>query len=204
VPRNVDLVLPIEAPAPLLRRAFRVGKPVAQARLYLAAGGMPRMTINGTAVGSPLGAGFTAYDKRVLVYAYDVTALAPAGRERPGRRTGRGWYGVTDPNEWYFHAAPWHAEPALKAQLEITYADGTRETIATGGDWQAACGPDAGRFHLPRRALRCPAAAGGLGQGRLSCGQVARARSRAGPAGTLVAANAEPIAPVETIAPVSP
>ncbi|WBY08034.1 alpha-L-rhamnosidase N-terminal domain-containing protein [Sphingomonas sp. 7/4-4] len=79
VPR-VDLVLPIEAPAPLVRRAFRLGKPIARARLYYAGAGMPRMLVNGASVSSPLGVGFTAYDKRVLTYAYDVTALLRPGR----------------------------------------------------------------------------------------------------------------------------
>ena len=77
VPR-VAFVLPIEAPAPLLRRAFAVArKPVARARLYYAGAGMPRILLNGAQIGSPLGAGFTAYDKRVLSYTYDVTA--PSG-----------------------------------------------------------------------------------------------------------------------------
>ncbi|WP_260582479.1 alpha-L-rhamnosidase N-terminal domain-containing protein [Sphingopyxis sp. PET50] len=139
--RGVDLVLPIESPAPLVRRAFRVTKPIASARLYVAGAGMPRLSINGQAVGSPLGAGFTAYDKRVLTYTHDVTALLRRGENVADAELGRGWYGLTDPNEWYFHAAPWHGEPALKAQLEIAYADGTRETVATDGSWRTVSGP---------------------------------------------------------------
>ncbi|MGH6632585.1 MAG: alpha-L-rhamnosidase N-terminal domain-containing protein, partial [Sphingopyxis sp.] len=90
---GVDLVLPIEAPAPLVRRAFRLAKPVASARLYHAGAGMPRLSINGTVVGSSLGAGFTAYDKRVLAYTQDVTALLRRGENVIGAELGRGWYG---------------------------------------------------------------------------------------------------------------
>jgi alpha-L-rhamnosidase len=201
--RNVDLVLPMEAPAPLLRRAFGVGRKVAQARLYLAAGGMPRMTINGTAVGSPLGAGYTAYDKRVLVYTHDVTALIRPGANVIGAELGRGWYGVTDPNEWYFHAAPWYAEPALKAQLEIVYADGSRETIATGGDWQAASGPTLGDSIYRGERYDARLLPAGWDKAGFRAGKWQAAREVAGPAGTLVAANSEPVAPVDTIAPVS-
>ena len=119
VPR-VAFVLPIEAPAPLLRRAFAVArKPVARARLYYAGAGMPRILLNGAQIGSPLGAGFTAYDKRVLSYTQDVTAQLRAGENVLGAELGRGWYALTDPDEWYFHAAPWRAAPAIKAQLEI-------------------------------------------------------------------------------------
>lgn len=201
---NIDLVLPIEAPAPLVRHAFRLdpGKKAIRARLYYAAGGMPRITLNGAVVGSPLGAGFTAYDKRVLAYTADVTGLLRAGQNVIGAELGRGWYGLTDPNEWYFHAAPWHAEPALKAQLEIDYADGSRQTVASGSGWQTRSGPTLGNsIHRGERydARLLPAGwdRTGTGAGWHSACVVA------GPAGKLVAANSEPIAPVETVAPVA-
>ena len=202
--RNIDLVLPIEAPAPLVRRAFQLdGRKIARARLYLAGAGMPRMVLNGTTVGSPLGAGFTAYDKRVLTYSYDVTALLRSGPNVLGAELGRGWYGLTDPNEWYFHVAPWHGEPALKAQLEIAYADGTAQTIATGSDWQTVSGPTIDdSVHRGERydARLFP---NGWDRPGFRAARWSAARIVAGPQGTLVAANVEPIAPVEAIAPVS-
>lgn len=201
---GVDLVLPIEAPAPLVRRTFRVAdRPVARARLYVAGAGMPRVVLNGAAIGSPLGEGFTAYDRRVLAYTNDVTALVRPGVNVLGAELGRGWYGLTDPNEWYFHVAPWHAEPALKAQLEIDYADGTRETIATGSDWQTMSGPtlDDSLHRGERYDARLLQA--GWDRPGFRPRRWQAARVVAGPAGTLIAANAELIAPVETIAAVS-
>ncbi len=198
VPR-VAFVLPIEAPAPLVRRSFAVArKPIARARLYYAGAGMPRVLLNGAQVGSPLGAGFTAYDKRVLSYTQDVTAQLRPGENVLGAELGRGWYALTDPDEWYFHAAPWRAAPALKAQLEIDYADGTRQTVATGGDWQAADGPT--RSDSVHRGERYDARLLPAGWDRPGF----RANWRpaaviAGPAGKLAAANAEPIEAVETI-----
>lgn len=200
---GVDLVLPIEAPAPLIRRAFRLGKPVASARLYYAGAGMPRLSINGTVVGSSLGAGYTAYDKRVLSYVHDVTALLRGGENVIGAELGRGWYGLSDPNEWYFHAAPWRAEPALKAQLEIAYADGTRQTIATDGSWRSVSGPTLNdSVHRGERydARRNPA---GWDRAGFRDRKWQAAAVVAGPAGHLTAANSEAIEPVETIVPVS-
>ncbi|MET0245793.1 MAG: family 78 glycoside hydrolase catalytic domain [Sphingomonas sp.] len=202
--KNIDLVLPIEAPAPLLRRAFQVArKPIVRARLYHAGGGMPRIVLNGSAVGAPLGAGFTAYDKRVLAYAQDVTALLRPGENVLGAELGRGWYGVSDPNEWYFHAAPWHAEPALKAQLEIDYADGSREIVATGRDWKTMSGPTLSDsvYRGERHDARLLPAGWDRAGFRASRWQAARVV--VGPAGRMVAANSELIVPVETIAPVS-
>lgn len=202
VPR-VAFVLPIETPAPLLRRAFDVArKPIARARLYHAGAGMPRIVLNGTQVGSPLGAGFTAYDKRVLSYTHDVTALLRSGENVLGAELGRGWYALTDPDEWYFHAAPWRAAPALKAQLEIDYADGTRQTIATGENWQTADGPT--RSDSVHRGERYDARALPAGWDRPGFRAKWQAAAVvAGPTGKLSAVNAEPIEAVETIHPVS-
>lgn len=200
---GVDLVLPIEAPAPLVRRAVRLAKPVASARLYYAGAGMPRLSVNGTVVGSSLGAGFTAYDKRVLAYTHDVTNLLRRGENVIGAELGRGWYGLTDPNEWYFHAAPWHAGPALKAQLEVTYTDGARETIATDGRWRTVSGPTLNdSVHRGERfdARLVPAGwdRAGFRDRKWSAAPVV-----AGPAGRIVTANSEAIEPVEDIAPVA-
>ncbi|WP_447761501.1 family 78 glycoside hydrolase catalytic domain [Sphingopyxis panaciterrae] len=198
---GIDLVLPIEAPAPLVRRAFRLSKPVASARLYHAGAGMPRLLVNSTVVGSSLGAGYTAYDKRVLSYVEDVTGLLRRGDNVIGAELGRGWYGLTDPNEWYFHAAPWHAEPALKAQLEVTYTDGTRETIATDASWRAVSGPTLNDSvhrgeRYDARLIRAGWDRAGFRDRKWQAATVVT-----GPTGQLVAANSEAIEPVETIAP---
>ena len=67
-------------PAPLLRKAFEVPSQVERARLYVAAGGWPKMTLNGQQVGGgALENGFTAYDKRVLYRTYDVTDVLREG-----------------------------------------------------------------------------------------------------------------------------
>ncbi|MDK2762284.1 MAG: family 78 glycoside hydrolase catalytic domain, partial [Sphingopyxis sp.] len=200
---GVDMVLPIEAPAPLVRRSFRLAAPVATARLYVAGAGMPRLSINGRVVSSSLGAGYTAYDKRVLTYAFDVTDLLRRGENIIGAELGRGWYGLTDPNEWYFHAAPWRAEPALKAQLEITYADGRRETIATDGAWRTMSGPTLNdSVHRGERhdARLIPT---GWDRAGYRDRKWQAAALVAGPTGRLVAANSEAIEPVETLAPVA-
>ncbi len=202
---NIDIVLPIEAPAPLVRKAFTLpAKKIAAARLYVAGAGWPRMHLNGGTVGaSAMASGFTAYDKRVLYQTYDVTDRVRAGQNVLGAELGRGWYGLTDPNEWYFDQAPWHGEPALKAQLEVTFADGSRQTIASDASWRTVSGPT--RNDSVHRGERYDARLlptgwdkpGFAGKGWTAARQVE------GPKGLLQAANVEPIAPVEQLAPVS-
>ncbi|HVT35006.1 MAG TPA: alpha-L-rhamnosidase N-terminal domain-containing protein, partial [Nevskiaceae bacterium] len=136
-----DIVLPIAAPAPLLRREFALDDQPVSARLYVAAGGLPRLLLNGAPVGEALADGYTDYSKRVLVRTYDVTALLHAGANAIGAELGRGWYGVTEPNEWYWHMAPWHGAPVLRAQLEVTLASGKRVIVGSDAQWRASDGP---------------------------------------------------------------
>ena len=136
-----DLVLPIGTPAPLLRKNFDLPSAPVAARLYLAAGGMPRVSLNGHAVGDAIEDGYTDYGKRVLYRTFDVTGLLKSGGNALGVELGRGWYGLTEPNEWYWHMAPWHAQPALLAQLEVLLADGQRVVVASDGSWRSVDGP---------------------------------------------------------------
>ncbi|MDB5454957.1 MAG: hypothetical protein JWP92_542 [Caulobacter sp.] len=137
-----DIMLPLAHPAPLLRKAFTLDRPIRRARLHVAAGGWAELSLNGAPIGAgALAPGWTAYDRRVLYLTHDVTARLAQGENVLAAELGRGWYGVAEPNEWYFHKAPWTAEPALKARLEVTYADGGVETVVTDPTWKSADGP---------------------------------------------------------------
>ena len=200
-----DIVLPLSNPAPLLRRSFTVGQgEIASARLYVAAGGWADLTLNGGVLSElPMAPGWTDYSKRVLYQTYDVTSLLSAGENVLAAELGRAWYGVTEPNEWYFHKAPWHAEPSLRTQLEITYADGRREVVTTDRNWTTADGPTlhdsiyAGERYDARREPIGWRSARFTGQGWTPA-LVARA-----PAGRLVATAADPIRPIEQVQPVA-
>jgi len=198
-----DIVLPIGAPAPLLRRSFDVAhRPIERARLYVAGAGWPALSLNGAEVGaSAMASGFTDYSKRVLTRAYDVTGMIRPGRNALAAELGRGWYGLIEPNEWYFHQAPWHGPPAILAQLEIDYRDGSRQTIASDQAWKAADGPTLhDSLHAGERydARRNPA---GWREAGFDDAAWPAAVARPGPSGVLVNANLEPIAPRGRIEP---
>jgi len=199
-----DAVLPISTPAPLLRQVFDVKDKAESARLYVAAGGWPKITLNGQKVGdAALENGFTAYNKRVLYSTYDVTELVQEGGNVIGVELGRGWYGVTVPNEWYWHMASWHGNPNLRAQLEITFTNGERQIVTTDGTWRMMDGPTTddsiyGGEHYDARLA--PAGWQNTGYNDDSW---APATVVAGPAGKLVAAELEPIRVIDTISPLT-
>ncbi len=133
-------------PSPYLRRGFDVAGEVERATLYVTALGLYEMRLNGERIGEDyFTPGWTDYLKRVHYQTYDVTDHVQGGENALGALLADGWYagyvgygllvGLPEPREMY------GSTPALHAQLEITYADGERETIATDGSWAATFGP---------------------------------------------------------------
>lgn len=127
------------APSPYLRRAFTLDQKPASARLYITALGIYEAHLNGARVGSDYFApGWTDYRKRVQYQVYDVTSQLTVGENVLGAILGDGWYSG--------HIAQvgrqrYGDRPQLLAQLELTYADGRREVIASDQQWQVASGP---------------------------------------------------------------
>jgi alpha-L-rhamnosidase len=123
-------------PAPYLRRAFSVDKPVASGRLYVTALGLYEARLNGQRVGNGhLSPGWTDYGKRVLYQTYDVTSLLGPGENVLGAIIADGWYAGFlgfDPKRAGAH---YGAKPELLAQLVITFNDGCQERIVTDQHW---------------------------------------------------------------------
>jgi hypothetical protein len=125
---------------PLLRRAFTVRRPVAQALLFVSGLGHYEAYLNGTRVGDRfLAPGWTDYRRTVLYDAYDVTAQLRGGPNAIAAVVGNGFHHVAP--ERYHKLAIAYGWPKLLAALRLRYADGGEETIATGPDWKAAPSP---------------------------------------------------------------
>lgn len=200
-----DIVTPLSNPAPLLRRDFDLDEgEIASARLYVAAGGWADMTLNGAALSElPMAPGWTDYDHRVLYQTYDVAPLLARGRNVLAAELGRGWYGVTEPNEWYFHQAAWHAEPALRAQLEITFSDGRRQVIVSDRDWKTTDGPTLHDSIYAGERYDARLEPQGWRTAPFTADGWTPAMETGGPRGALVAAAAEPIRPISDVRPVA-
>jgi len=124
-------------PALHLRRTFEVDKPLKQARLYVTALGAYEARINGARVGDALLTPEPSqYARRVLYRTYDVTSMLSRGANAVGITVGDGWYASFDGR---FGWAP--PPRRVLAQLELTFADGTRELIGTGPGWRTAESP---------------------------------------------------------------
>jgi alpha-L-rhamnosidase len=124
-----------------VRREFAVGDDLVAARLYATAHGLYEIEINGRRVGDDaLSPGWTVYPKRLRYYSYDVTDHLAAGDNAIGSWLGDGWYRGRLGWRGGFRNL-FGSDLSLLAQLELHYADGRIETVATDASWQAATGP---------------------------------------------------------------
>ena len=124
---------------PHLRQTVQLAKPIRQARLYASALGVYEFHVNGQRVGHDVfNPSWTDYKKRVQYHVYDVTTLLRQGGNALGIILGDGWYagyvGLGGPHRYGPLAL------AL-AQVEVEFADGSRQTMATDSKWKAAQGP---------------------------------------------------------------
>lgn len=157
--RHLDGIPPDPPPNPLLRREFDLSAPVISARLYIVGLGNAIAWINGSRVGdAELSPATTDFDRRILYTSHDVTAQLHEGANAIGIALGRGLFASRVPDSDGVHLAPWVAEPQVKAQLEVTLANGRRVVVDTDPNWQLTEGPTtyeaayAGESYDARRA----------------------------------------------------
>ncbi len=128
-------------PALLMRREFSVsGTPVA-VRLYATALGAYEAHINGKPVSDAKLAPESAdFRKRALYRVYDVTNLVRPGANAIGAILGDGWY--ASGFAWKAKRHTFGPPPnRLRAQLELTFADGRRQVVNTDGAWRCSPSP---------------------------------------------------------------
>jgi alpha-L-rhamnosidase len=143
MPEGATLQFPsdLEAPAiiPYLRKTFQVEKSIAHATVYATALGIYELRLNGERVGEAvLAPEWTEYDERLRYQAYDVSSQLAAGENVLGAQVANGWYSGHIGNGGYQY---WGTSPALLTQLEITYEDGSRETVITDSSWKSHPSP---------------------------------------------------------------
>ena len=143
--------------APMLRKAFATaGNRIEQAKVFICGLGYFQLYVNDQRVGNDeLVPGFTNFSHRpqlphqsialednftgyrVLYLAYDVTDHLRKGKNAIGVLLGNGW--ARPPQDKPM--AGYYCDPCLKCQLEITYADGSKQIVATDNTWRTLPSP---------------------------------------------------------------
>lgn len=126
----------------LFRKAFQVkDSPIVKARLYSTARGVYEVEINGQKVGDHiLSPGWTSYTHRIIQQTNDVADLVKSGANAIGIRLADGWFSGWLGMDGGTTNVYGDVNMAI-AQLEVTYADGSVDTVATDGSWTWTAGP---------------------------------------------------------------
>lgn len=134
-------------PAQFYRRCFTVqDKPVRRAVLYASALGIYEPWLNGRRASQDFFApGWTDYRQRVYYRAHEVTGLIEPGTNVMGVVVADGWYAGYLGYGRLLGYGPhgtgrniYGKTPALLAQLEIEFDDGTRQVLGTDPTWEVS------------------------------------------------------------------
>ena len=124
----------------VVRREFTVQPGLRRASIRVCGLGEYELTLNGQKVGEDLfPPGWTKYDKTCLFDQRDVTAALRPGTNEVALLLAGGMYRVTGGRYAKFKGSCGPLQAI--AQLQLGYADGSRDTIATDEHWQTRPGP---------------------------------------------------------------
>ena len=141
-------------PSPLLRKSFMIRGRIASAKAYVTGLGFFELYLNGSKVGQetltpnetnydhregletkgiPVRDNFSAY--RVIYHAYDITDRLRQGENVVGAMLGNGFYNAD--SGWCMG----YGTPRLIARIDVTYRDGTVQTVLSDESWMTHDGP---------------------------------------------------------------
>ncbi len=128
-------------PSPIFRKEFELsGKKVTQATAYITAHGIYEAHLNGNRIGDAyLTPGWTSYNKRLQYQTYDITELLNKEKNALSVSLGSGWYrGYL---AWRDAKNHYGEDIALLLQVDITFSDGSTQSIQTDKSWKTGLGP---------------------------------------------------------------
>ena len=129
----------LNRPTPLFRKEFKAGKKIRSATAYITAHGMYEGYINGKRIGNfYLTPGWTVYNKRLQYQTYDVTDLLSQGSNVIAMALGSGWY--RSHLAWQDNKNVYGKDVALLFQIDITYTDGSKESVVSDDSWKSTTG----------------------------------------------------------------
>ena len=121
-------------PVDCFSKTFALDKPVASARLYATACGLYEARLGGQRVGSfVMAPGYTDYTKRIQYQTYDVKDMLHEGENELTCQLGDGWFRGSC-GAWGLKNQ-YGTETKVLLQLEVTFADGSRQVMGTDPSW---------------------------------------------------------------------
>ncbi|MBC8618634.1 family 78 glycoside hydrolase catalytic domain [Parabacteroides faecis] len=131
-----------DSPMPYFRKEFnteKTGTQLQRAVVYFCGLGCGDLYLNGRLVDKKriLDPAQTNYEQYALYSTFDITSGLVKGENCLGVMLGEGWYG----QDKVWGAWAKYGDPLFRLQMEITYEDGSKETIVSDESWQWIPGP---------------------------------------------------------------
>ncbi len=135
------IVAPWGSESLLARREFDVRPGLKRAIVHITGLGQFELSLNGAKCGENLLApGWTKYNKTALYETHDVTAMLREGKNAIGLALGDGMYHTERRNRFSKFQGSFGPQRAF-GQIELQYADGSRDVVGTDEAWQVTPGP---------------------------------------------------------------
>jgi alpha-L-rhamnosidase len=195
-----------ETPNPLLRKEIVLKKEIKSARLYIAGLGYSIAYLNGQRVGDHmLDMPWTQFGKQIMYNTFDITPVLREGKNAIGVMLGNGWYNPMPFKlfrTWNLRNTLTVGKPCVKAQIRITYANGSTETIGTDESWKCGDGPIMKNSVYLGELYDARLEQKGWNETGFDDGQWQKAKLDAGPKGVLLARYIPPVRATKILKPV--
>ncbi|TAG13035.1 MAG: alpha-rhamnosidase [Sphingobacteriia bacterium] len=202
--------------ARMVRKETEIKKTVKSAVLYISAAGLYEFYINDHKVGDAvLTPALSQTEKRLFYNTYDVANLLKTGKNAFGTYIGSGRWASVRPlqeatgkwvddtnNDTISGFTPRY--PKLLAQINITYTDGSKQTIATDNTWKiTADGPITKNNEYDGEFYDATKEMAGWNKAAFNDKSWSNAQLVSTPSPVLSAENKEPIKVMETLKPIT-
>jgi alpha-L-rhamnosidase len=135
-----DAINPLALRSIQLRKSIAISKKVTSAKIYVSGLGHYELNLNGHKVGnSEFTPMWSDYDKTVYYCVYEADTLLNKGENVIGVTLGNGFYNSVSMR----YSKVWisFGPPTLFFQMELTYADGSKERILSDKSWKYSLSP---------------------------------------------------------------
>ena len=190
-------------PARLVRRGFRISKPVTGATVFLSGLGYSELYLNGVKVDHRIMDPATSnYDRRVLYTTFDVTKFLHPGNNALGVILGNGRF--FSPRIRLPVTTPSFGFPKMLLQMQVRYADGTSELIISDENWRITDqGPIRANSEFDGEEYDATMEQEGWDKAGFDDSRWLPVQMVSAPKGRLIAQMQEPMRVVEELSPVS-
>lgn len=123
--------------SPYFRKRFKVDQEVSKAMLYIVCVGYFDPYINGVKINDHImDPPYTAFDKTLLYYSFNVTGHIRKGSNMLGVQLGNGFFNLPTIDGWQSQTASWKGSPKLISELYITTKDNKTICIPSDTTWE--------------------------------------------------------------------